>query len=609
MIELIYLAAFVLAAYGTGSFFLNLVKIKFRSFGEEAVFAQAVGLVIFSYATFVIGLSGLLHSIYFRILLVLLLLVFFRRVKRLGQYLWHNVRHQNYGLKLDTALVLLIIVFALLNLAAALAPVHSSDAIAHHIAVPKIYAEQHRITNIPDIIPSNYPLAANMLFLDGYLLQSGELSELIAVYIGLLLALALYFFCARYFTKRTGLIAAAVFYTLPIFSLYNVRGFVDISTGLFAFLALYAFFIWHSTGKKSMIVVSAVMAGVAASTKTSAVLTPVIIGLFFAYDYWIIKRKRGFNGLALFVVVAVATMLPWIVRAWLNTGNPFYPVFYNVFGGEYMNALLAQYWTETLARVGLGTNIIDLVLLPWNATMHSTAFRELLGIGPVFLAFVPILILMRNVDKKIKVLLVMALAFILPWFFTAQILRYIFVVFAVLSVVSAYVINRMLNKNLAIIAATSFVVVLGINTALWAGANGDEVAVVAGLQPREEFLSQKVANYNLLQHANENLEDAKICLYGDIRGYYSQHPYVGCHPAWQGYIDYAGIDSSTLLERYEEIGITHLLVENSMFTDVKGISSRDDLVEQGNKAVQELVEGNAKLIYENAQGKLYEIIY
>src|SRR3989338_4758851 len=610
MIELIYLAAFVLAAYATGSFFLDKTRIMFRSFGEEAVFSQAVGLVIFSYATFAIGLLGFLHSIYFRVILLLLLLIFYRRVKKAVLYLWRSIRHHDYKLNFDNILLLMLAVLAVLNLAAALAPVHSSDAIAHHIAVPKIYAEQHRITSIPDIIPSNYPLAANMLFLDGYLLESGELSETVAVYIGLLLALAIYFFCARYFTKRSGLLAAAIFYTLPIFSLYNVRGFVDIATGLYAFLAVYAFFIWHSTGKKSMIAVSAAMAGMAASTKTSAILAPAIIGVFLAYDYLIIKRKRDFNGLALYAMVAAGVALPWLARAFINTGNPVYPLFYNIFGGQYLNSVLSQFWTETLAGVGLGTGVIELIKLPWNATMHSTAFRELTGIGPVFLAYVPALLLMKNVDKKIKVLLLMTAAFIIPWFFTAQILRYLFVAFAMLSVASAYSVSMMLKKKLTVVAAVSFAVIIAVNAAMWAGANSDELKVAAGVQTREDFLRQKVQNYELLQYANENLQEAKICLYGDIRGYYSEHDYVGCHPAWQGYIDFSTINSSTLLlNRLEEIGITHLLVENAMYADKKNITSRTYLIQRGNEAVTGLLQKNAKLLYWNDYGKLYEVVY
>lgn len=606
MIELLYLAAYASAAYCTGNFFLSAAKARFRSFGEEAVFSQALGLIIFSYATFALGLLGLLHSGYFRIMLALLLLLFFKRIKKAALYLWQSIRQRSYKLKFDNALVMLIASLAALNLFAALAPVHSSDAIAHHIALPKIYAEQHRITSIPDIIPSNYPLAVNMLFLDGYLIESGELSELIAAYIGLLLALAIYFFCARYFTKRTGLAAAAIFYTLPIFSLYNIRGFVDIATGLYSFLAIYAFFIWHER-EGGWLALSAAAAGFAAATKTSAIIVPTMIGIFLAYDYAFIK-KRITLGIVAYGTVAAAMVMPWLIRAFVNTGNPFYPLFYNIFGGAYINAVVSQYWVDALRGIGFGTGVFELIKLPWNVTMHSTAFRETLGTGPVFLAFIPALLLIKKADAKIKALLLMAAAFTLAWFFTAQVLRYIFVVYAMLAVVTGYVINRMLKeRQLRAAAAAGFAIIMVVNLAIWAGANSDELKAAAGLQSRENFLQQKVSNYNLLRYANENLEGARICLYGDIRGYYSDNEYVGCHPAWQGYIDFSRIDSGeALLGRLKELRVTHILVQDFMFTQQKDFESWNVLVGNGNAAVMELT-ANATLIYEDREGKLYKI--
>ena len=32
-------------------------------------------------------------------------------------------------------------------------------------------------------------------------------------------------------------------------------------------------------------------------------------------------------------MIAVGIVLPWSVRTWVTTGNPVYPVFFNLFGG------------------------------------------------------------------------------------------------------------------------------------------------------------------------------------------------------------------------------------------------------------------------------------
>ena len=148
---------------------------------------------------------------------------------------------------------------------------------------------------------------------------------------------------------------------------------------------------------------------------------------------------------------------------------------------------------ESLAFTGTGTGVIDLIKLPWNMTMHSPLFGELLGIGPVFLAFIPALLLMRKVDSKIKGMLAMAAALMVAWFYTAQSLRYIFFVYAILAIVSAYSISRLLSvRGIGKAIGAVVLLTMAINLALWAGANNDEARVAAGLTDRESYLSQQM---------------------------------------------------------------------------------------------------------------------
>jgi len=615
MVNLLYLAVFVVTAYGLGNYLLDLARFKFKSFGEQAIFAQALGMIIFSYATLILGLIGILHGNFFRIIVVILLLLFYGRIKRFILYLWHVVVHSSlFSFKFDKLLFLLLIILVILNLTAALAPVHASDAVSYHIAVPKLYAEAGKIYDIPYNIPSNYPLGIDMLFLDGYLLNSGELGELIAVYIGILLAAAIYFFSLRYFSKRVALLAAVIFYTIPLFSVFNIRAFVDIATGLYTFLGVYAFFMWRKNENKKILLLGAVMAGFAMTTKTSAILAPGILGLFFLYESVLVKKRlSAVKDLILYGAVAVAVSVPYNIRALVNTGNPVYPLFYEVFKGEYINPVLAQYWVEILNKVGFGATLADLVLLPWNVTMHSEAFGELVGIGSMFLVFVPLLFIMKNVDKKITLLLVMTVAFLLPWFFTAQILRYIFVVYAMLSIVVAYTVSRMLKeKSLRLIVVIGFSIILLTNLLIWVGANVDEVNVALGVGSEEEFLREKITNHEIIEYANENLDGARICLYGEMRGYYSENDYVWCHPAYQGYVDFSTINNKEqLIGRFSEIGVTHILVENSMqawrgLYYERNIGSGIILLNNGDKAVSELI-ADSILLYENENGALYEL--
>ncbi len=618
MIELLYLLAFALAAYGTGNFLLKLIKIKFGSFGEDAVLSQVIGLVIFSYATLAAGLLGFLNSKAFMIVLLLLPLVFIKRIKAFAAGIANEMMQSlKFRLRLNWLLYFVIAALAVLNIFAALAPPHSSDAVAYHLAIPKIFAEHGRIAEIPYMVTSNYPLATEMLFLDGYLLRGGVLSEMIAAYIALLLAVAIFVFSKKHFGRSTALIAAAVFYTLPIVSVFNIRGFVDISTALYAMAALIALSKWTETRDTKLLALTGVLAGAAAATKMSAYVIPAI--LFFAVAYVSRKEKlaRAAKNIAAYSIAAAAMIAPWMAKAYAYTGNPVYPLFSNIFGGKYLSEGLVTVWVkEALAFTGTGTSLVDLLALPWNMTMNTPAFGELLGVGPVFLAFIPLLLLMGNVDRKIKWLLAMAAAPLVVWFYTAQSLRYIFFVYALLSIASAYAISRLLSaKGTGKIAGAAVALTIVMNLALWAGANNDELRVAAGLTDKEIYLSQQMENYQLLKYANENLKGAKLCIYGSIRGYYSDNEYVWCNPAYQGYIDFYSMKTGDeLLAKLREAGITHIIAEDSInywrqYYRENNLPASTAVIENADRLMSEVFEKNAALIFENEKGRIYEISY
>ncbi len=618
MIELLYILAFALAAYGTGNFLLSLLKIKFESFGEDAVLSQAAGLVFFSYATLAAGLLGMLSSKAFTIVLLLLLIVFINRIKKFTAGVANELRQNlRFKLRLSWLLYFMIAALAVLNIFAALAPPHSSDAIAYHLAIPKIFAEQGEISEIPFMVTSNYPLATEMLFLDGYLLKGGVLSEMVAAYIALLLTAIIFVFANKHFGRKTAIVAAAVFYTLPIVSVFNIRGFVDISTALFAMAALIALFKWNEIRDTKLFLLAGILAGTAASTKLSAYAIVAVMFLAVACLSRKEKLAKTVKNVAAYSIAAAAMILPWMAKAYAYTGNPVYPLFSGIFGGKYLTEGLVTVWVkESLAFAGTGTGITSLIKLPWNMTMHSPLFGELLGIGPVFLAFIPALLLMRKVDGKIKGLLAISAALLIVWFYTAQSLRYIFFVYALLAIISAYSISRLLSiRGIGKAIGAILIFTMLTNLAIWAGANNDELRVAAGLTDRESYMNQQMENYPLMKYANENLEGAKICIYGSIRGYYSDNDYVWCNPPYQAYIDFYSIKTSEeLFARMKEAGITHIIAEDSInywkkYYEENNLPVSAAVMQNAEKLMGTVIEKNATLIFENDEGKIYEVSY
>jgi len=157
------------------------------------------------------------------------------------------------------------------------------------------------------------------------------------------------------------------------------------------FLSFYAFIIWssHSHGNRWLLL-SAVMAGFAAGTKMTGIFSIAAIGFLILYSELILAKSRLKNivvSLGLFSVVSVITAFPFYLKNIIFTGNPFFPLLTNIFGGKFFNPAVLDVWISS----GTGISIASLLLVPWNLTMHSLKFEEVLGVGPLFLAFIPLL--------------------------------------------------------------------------------------------------------------------------------------------------------------------------------------------------------------------------
>ena len=458
MIELVYLVFFVLAAFGAGSFVLNAARLRFSSPVEEFFFSVSMGYGIIALLTYLFGFFGLLYRQTYVLLFFILLALSFTKIKLFSTNL---LSFGKIRLKPDlfSALLCLIVFFALFNLVASLAPPWSYDTTMYHLAVPKIYVGEHSFVALPSILQSNWVMTPHMLFLAAFLLKNGILVNLVNFTFSIMLAAGIYSFGRRFFGKKIGVLAAAIFFTLPIVIVHSVSAHADLPLAFFAFSAFYALVVWSRQDGNGVyhypntypnrsiwwLVVSAFMTGLAASSKmTGLVLIPVMILLLIFCELFA-KKKYALSvlpsllpKLVLFSLVVVAAAFPAYLKNIIYSGNPFFPLYYNIFGGKFLNAGISEYFTAA-TNYGTGRSLVSFLFLPWNMTMHPLKFVDLLGIGPLFLAFVPLLLFVRR--SWVAVLtLIAGLLCLVAWFLASQALRYAIYVLPFFSILAAYVI-------------------------------------------------------------------------------------------------------------------------------------------------------------------------
>jgi hypothetical protein len=188
-------------------------SLEYNSLLERLAFSSGLGLAIFSLLTFGLGLAGLLYRWVFWLLLVGAGLSLWREFRDLASVL----RHSSWP-KLSGAWPVFLSVFIaatlLLAVLVALTPPTNWDSLLYHLVGPERYLQAHRLTFEFDNYLLFAPALTEMLFVVGMGLKGDVIPRLIHFGFLLLTLGAVGAFAARYWQRRLGLLAAALFLSL-----------------------------------------------------------------------------------------------------------------------------------------------------------------------------------------------------------------------------------------------------------------------------------------------------------------------------------------------------------------------------------------------------------
>ena len=311
-----------------------------------------------------------------------------------------------------------------------------------------------------------------------------------------------------------------IFVSIPSVFAISHAAYNDLFVTFFTLAAIYSFFRWSGDRLSAWLILCGLFSGSAAACKyTALLLTPLgCLGIL-----WLAYRsgngaKETLRRLALYFAAAIIAGSPFYLKSWLMTGNPFYPFFYGIFGGRGWDGDQARLYDLFIQSLGMGRSILDYLLLPWNlslrAKMDSPQFDGILG--PIFLLTLPFLAGIRHWETPVRVVLVYALLTFLFWVSSAQQIRYLIPLFAVLALVTGAILTRYRSRK------RIFVLLL----CLVAGSlafNGYHIVrdfmkisplrAAAGIESRDEFLTRTLPPYRMYRFVNWNLPpDARVFL-------------------------------------------------------------------------------------------------
>ena len=550
---------------------------------DRSLVGFALGLGLLAYGMLALGLVGLLYPVAGALWVLSLALLGWGQHGEMARELrvWRPGRLRGWNWLIGV----LFAAFALVSLVGVLAPpvifipgVNATewDSLSYHLADPKLFLQHHRVESLPWQPHSNFALTAEMWYTLGLMAGSVPLAKCFHWACAVGTALALYRLGARLLGARIGLWAALLFASTPLVFWEAGTAYIDLATTFFTTAALLAFFQGILDDEGHWLRVGAVLAGLALSTKATALATVLLLTLGLTLWYWHREGPRtALRRAAAWGLIALAVGSPWYLKSWISTGNPVYPYFYALFGGRYWDAAHAASYAAA-NNPGMGRSLAAAMLAPWNLTMdlspgHPTSWPKpfaefpspLLSLSPVLLAslffpaFGPALS-----PKAARLLALYAFASLALWFTQTQFIRFLLPLVPVLCLLTAWVLCRawetraLSNVALAGLAAGSLVWSLSVGGRLVAV----QAPVALGLESRAIYSSRYDGTYDALTYVNVVLPpNAKIALFGAPFGFHCDRPYL-----WGDQSAYVltpqARSGDALLRRLRQLGVTHLLV-------------------------------------------------
>lgn len=474
----------------------------------------AIILGIFSYLIFGMGISGVLEGSWLKMVSALLIAaLFFLVFNKKSQFKLSAIFFKD---KIAVFLLILLIVSALVNLLGALGPELGFDSLWYHLTIPKIYLQFHKIFFIPGglFYYSAMPKLLEMIYLPSLVFSPlGTLAKLIHFSFGLFSGVALYGLAKKYLKQRAALLVVLVFYTTLIVGWESITAYVDLARTFFEILALKLFLEWESGDKDERkmlpLLESAMMLGLAISTKEIALLS---LPIFLILILW--KSKKIFLS-AVYFVTTLIIALPWFIFSYVNTKNPFYPVFSGILDQSH--------------------KIVSFNLIRVFNDFWQLLFKPQDLISPVFLIFLP-LVFLRVIKGKLRVELRVIFLYVIlsliGWYFTPRTggSRFILPYLPALSLLIVGLVSEQGKfwKNILLIVCICSSIV---NISYRLLANSKFLPVLLGHQSRNEFLAKRLdfKNGDFLDidgNIGKIVQDELVLVKGSHNLFYADFPIV-----------------------------------------------------------------------------------
>jgi hypothetical protein len=430
---------------------------------------------------------------------------------------------------------------------------------------------------------SYYPMLLDMLYTPwvywGYDFVPKWIHGLFAFLTGLLL----YTDLSRRMNAAYGLLGFFFFVSTPVILRLSQWAYIDLGVTFYTTASLLCLLRWREEeGVLRWLALSALSLGFALATKPNGLVAALVISMLFALT--LVKPPRRATGqilkeLSLFGGLVLISFLPWLVKNWFQTGNPFFPLLGSLFTGQA---------SVPSAAVGFGA----LGIFAKRELLYHENFWQILGLPlrvffsgqddnpqffdgvltPILICFLPWAFKGKWLDEK-KFLASFALLFFLYALFLVELrIRYILLIVPPLAALMVYGVFNVYLR----IKRPVFLVVVMFFFAAWHGSYlwryfqaAEPLGYLAGRESREAYLTRMLPEYAAFRYINrETPPSAKIyLLFIGRRAYYCERDYFHDSGDLPGVLLDAVRNAKTadqIARSLKQMGITHLMMREDL---------------------------------------------
>ena len=569
------------ASYIVGLEVLIRIKAVVEPGAERLAIASSLGLIFFSYLTFLLGIIGAFYQTICFLIVLSIILLRIRHLKLFLEEIKSGVKTLSGNLGYVLVFVYSGITLAVV-LISALGPAFEYDDIFYHLYSGRMMSLAHRTVSLTDNPYACMPRNIEMLFAFGLILHNEVTAKLIHFLTGILCLLLSYSLAKRIHSKLAGYMAVLILVGTPFFIWEMRTAHIDVALSLFVFLALYGIIRYFAQQHISWLLLSGISICFASGIKylvfnSIAAFAVTSFVTFFQTDHnWLSSFKKTF----LLLVAVIIGLAPWAILNYKEMGDPLFPLLDRFFDSPHWNPRAMQLQLDYLSAIGTPVGVVNpmehLLFLLRISMRGGEKFHG--NIGPLYILILPLIFIVRKIRTENKLLLLFFAVFSVLWLATAQSVRYFLPAVPVLAVLCACAVAEWFQVSIRTnrIIAYSSIAIVGIIAIystpffepIGSGAlHGAKIIdtlpapVLTGQETKDVYISRHVGNYEALQFFNQIKGQKKLLFWHNTvaASFYTNAPSAS---VWSSYFYELDTDrSDNLLSILNRYGITHFLCD------------------------------------------------